>query len=145
MSRLHLSCVGFYRSKVADRVNPSFRLMPCAVTFLAKKLRLIWHGLCPMALIRPFVRPPFPVVRWLCLRPCGMTAHPGAYLSAEPFLFVLFYEQQIPVFILQLAHNVCALVARPPLGLLSNKKQKSSSPVMSNALVAQPPCGLLSK
>ena len=81
-----------------------FRLMPHAATFLTKKItclrRFIWHGLCSVASIGPFARPSitFAVARRRCLRPRGMTAYLHAFNLAERVLFVLSYEQQIPVF-----------------------------------------------
>ena len=59
-----------------------------------------------MASIRPFARPPLTLsgARRQCLRPRGMTAYPRAFNLvvnlAERVLFVLFYEQQTPVFLL---------------------------------------------
>jgi hypothetical protein len=46
-----------------------------------------------------------------------MTAHPRAHPSAEQFLFVLFYEQQTPVFVLSPARNVSCPCWPRPLGL----------------------------
>ncbi len=86
-----------------------FRLTPHAAAFLAKKTclrRSIWHSLCSMASICPFARPPLTlgVARHQCLHPRGMTAYPRAFNSAvnlaEHVLFVLFYEQQTPMFVL---------------------------------------------
>ena len=58
-----------------------------------------------MASIR-FARPPLTlgVAHWQCLRPRGMTVYPRAFNLAVNLavcvLFVLFYEQQTPVFVL---------------------------------------------
>ena len=66
-----------------------------------------------MASIRPFARPPLTlggVARWQCLRPCGMTAYPRAFNLAvnlaERVLFVLFYERQTPVFVLNVLSHM---------------------------------------
>ena len=86
-----------------------FRLTPRTVAFLPKKTclqRSIWHGLCSMALICPFAGSPLTlgVAHRQCLRPCGMTAYPRAFNLtvnlAKRVLFVLFYKQQTPVFVL---------------------------------------------
>ena len=68
-----------------------FRLTPRAAAFLAKKTCLqifIWHGLCSIALIRPFARPPLTltVARRRCLCPRGMTAYSRAFNLAERVL-----------------------------------------------------------
>jgi len=63
--------------------------------------------------IRPFARPPLTlgVARRRCLRPRGMTAYPRAFNLAvnltERVLFVLFYEQQTPVFVLHVLSHMC--------------------------------------
>ncbi len=68
--------------------------------------RSIWHGLCSMASIRPFTRQTLTlgVACRQCLHPCGMTAYTLAFNLAvnlaKRVLFVLFYEQQTPVFVL---------------------------------------------
>mgnify|MGYP006166102695 FL=1 len=65
-----------------------------------------------MASIRPFARPPLTssVARRRCLRPRGMTAYPRAFNLAvnlaERVLFVLFYERQTPVFVLNVLSHM---------------------------------------
>jgi hypothetical protein len=65
-----------------------------------------------MASIRLFARPPLTssVARRRCLRPRGMTAYPRAFnlavYLAECVLFVLFYERQTPVFVLNVLSHM---------------------------------------
>jgi hypothetical protein len=84
----------------------------------------IWHGLCSLALIRPFARPPLTlgVARWRCLCPRGMTAYSRAFNLAERVLLCsrmsnklrcscsdLFGQTQLK-FLLPLRHKLVEIV-----------------------------------
>ena len=99
----------------------------------------IWHGLCSMASIRPFARPPLTlgVARRRCLRPCGMTAYPRAFNLAvnlaKHVLFVLFYERQTPVFVLHVLSHICQTRARVPAASPAHTRRNRLRPTSSSA------------
>ena len=92
-----------------------------------------------MASIRPFARPPFTssVARRQCLRPRGMTAYPRAFNLAvnlaERVLFVLFYERQTPVFVLNVLSHICQTRARVPAASLAHTRRNRLRPTFSSA------------